>query len=76
MFLISGVIKADKPKCPLCRGVIGKDKLVEPAPTETNNEMNQQTPGERTWSSSSKVITFFYYFNTLVCFHLVSDGSE
>jgi len=53
---IEGVIRADKPKCPLCRNDISKEKLVEPA-AEKDDTINGEggAAKQATWSSSSKV---------------------
>jgi len=52
----SAVIRHDKPICPMCRGAIAKDKLVEPsAENEEEEEKSGEMNKQNTWSSSSKV---------------------
>ncbi|XP_047134466.1 helicase-like transcription factor isoform X1 [Hydra vulgaris] len=56
---IEDVIRTDKPKCPLCRKEVTKDKLVEP---EVNEDNPSITCSEK-WSSSSKVDTLITLLN-------------
>ncbi|XP_069104006.1 helicase-like transcription factor [Argopecten irradians] len=54
---IASVIKTDKPRCPLCRGDVDEDKLLEVPPEQLQEpeECDDDVITPENWKSSSKV---------------------